>query len=257
MPPASYGSRLGRLLQKECQTAIEALAAGDDVHARVHEARKAIRRTRSQIALAAPKLDVAAVDARLQRVGESLGDLRDAHAVAVTAARLGKRLPDPRWTQVATALEKRADRLARRELASDPGFAKRRRAIRRAARQLESLPWDELRRSDLQEGLLLQARRVDKATRRADKAPVPENLHRRRRRLRRLRMQLDALAGLKIAILDPDPAVARRLHHASDELGWHQDLVVLAQALRRMRTLDGRRELLRQLEDSEVQALTP
>jgi CHAD domain-containing protein len=252
--PSSCGSRLGRLLQKECLAAVEALAAAQDVHVRVHEARKAIRRARSLLALVGLDLDVEAGDAALKRVADGLGELRDAHAAALTAARLGKRLADPRWTQAAAALAGRADRLARRELAADPGFAKRRRAIRRAARQLESLPWNGLRSPGIRKALLLQAKKADKATRRAEKAPGPENLHRRRRRLRRLRMQLDALAALKIRIIGRGPAVSKQLHRQVDELGWRQDLVVLADALRRMRTLDGRRELLEQLENDAIQA---
>ncbi len=254
MPPSSQGSRLGRLLQHECRTAIESLAATEDVHARVHEARKAIRRARSLLALVDARLDVEAADRILQRTGDSLGALRDAHAVALAAARLGKQHADLRWQQAAAALDGRADRLARRELAADPGFAKRRAAIRRAARRLESLPWHTLKSADLRAGLVRQSRRVDSASRRADQDPTPENLHRWRRRVRRLRMQVDALAGLKIRILDQDPTVSKRLHHLSDELGSHQDRVVLADTLRRMRTLEDRRELLAQLEGDEARS---
>jgi CHAD domain-containing protein len=242
-------TRLGRLLQQECLTAIESLAAaGSDVHAHVHEARKAIRRARSLAALVESRFDVEAADEILHRAGDSLGALRDAHVVALTAARLGRGPNGTKWKHAAEALTIRADRLARRELAADPGFANRRRAIRRAARLLQSPPWDTLTNSDIREGLVRQSRRTDKAARRADKDPEPENLHRWRRRVRRLRMQLDALDNLKIHALDHDPAISKRLHQLADELGAHQDRVVLAATLRRMRTLENRQELLDQLE---------
>lgn len=248
----SHGSRLGRLLQHECQAAIDALAAGGDVHAQVHEARKAIRRARSLIALVEPELDAEAADAILKRTGDSLGALRDARAVTLTAIGLHKRRPDPGWAQAASALARRADRLVARELALDPGFAKRRRAIRRAARQLEALPWNALESAGIRAGLVRQGRRADKAAQRARKSPEAQNLHRWRRRVRRLRMQVDALAQLKIRILDQDPVVARRLHRLSDELGAHQDLAVLVDTLRRMRTLECRRELVERIESGAV-----
>jgi len=250
----SHGSRLGRLVQHEGLAAIEALTAPDDVHTHVHEARKAIRRARSLLALVEDELDVGAADVILQRAGESLGPLRDAHAVHLTVIRLAKRLPDPHWQQAVGALGARADRLARRELAADPGLAKRRRAIRRAARLLDALPWDTLKSADIRDGLVRQSRRADKAAKRAKKTPEPENLHRWRRRVRRLRMQVDALAGLKLSILDQDPAVSKRLHQLSDELGIHQDLEVLEDVLKRMRSLECRHALVAQLGNAEVRA---
>ena len=92
MPSSSSGSRLGRLLQQECLAAIESLAAtGSDVHAHVHEARKAIRRARSLAALVGSRFEVETADGILHRAGDSLGALRDARVVALTAARLGQR----------------------------------------------------------------------------------------------------------------------------------------------------------------------
>ena len=127
--PASSGIRLGRLVHEECLAAIEALDSDQNVHLRIHQARKAIRRARSLIALVARELDTGTADGILQRTGESLGALRDAHAAALTAARMDRRCPDPGWAPAAAALMARADRLARRELALDPSLARRRRAI--------------------------------------------------------------------------------------------------------------------------------
>ena len=66
-------------------------------------------------------------------------------------------------------------------------------------------------------------------------------------------MQVDALAALKISSLGSDPAVSRRLHALSDELGWHQDLEVLAETLRRMRSLACRQALLGQLRGGAIE----
>ncbi|MBO9718168.1 MAG: CHAD domain-containing protein [Pseudoxanthomonas sp.] len=248
--PSSPGSRLGHLLRQECLAALKSLAtAGDQVHAHVHEARKAIRRARSLAALVASGFDVESADGILQRTGDSLSPLRDAHVVALVAGRLGKRPADPHWKQAAATLEMRAERLVRRELAADPGFARRRRALRRAAKLLEPLPWRELKDGDIREALVRQSRRVERAARRAKKDPTPDNLHRWRRRVRRLRMQLDALDSLGIDAIGHDPAASKRLHRLGDRLGARQDLVVLAGVLRRLRTLPHRRELLRQLDE--------
>ena len=41
--PASSGIRLGRLVHEECLAAIEALDSDQNLHLRIHQARKAIR----------------------------------------------------------------------------------------------------------------------------------------------------------------------------------------------------------------------
>ncbi|WP_372012639.1 CHAD domain-containing protein [Pseudoxanthomonas sp. 10H] len=249
MPSPPPGSRLGHLLQRECLAAVEALATADrDAHAGVHEARKAIRRARSLLALVARELDVQAADRILRRAGASLGALRDARAVALTADRLARPRDDATWSLAAATLQARADRLARRELAVDPRFARRRRAIQRAARLLRDLPWADVRSADIRTGVVRQARRAERAGRRADRHPDPDNLHRWRRRVRRLRMQVDALDALRIDVPAHDPGASRRLHRLSDALGARQDLAVLEETLRRLRALDGRRELLAQLQ---------
>lgn len=247
--PASSGIRLGRLVHEECLAAIEALDSDQNVHLRIHQARKAIRRARSLIALGARELDTGTADGILQRTGESLGALRDAHAAALTAARMDRRCPDPGWAPAAAALMARADRLARRELALDPSLARRRRAIARARRQLEALPWDTLSAASIKRGLARQAQRVEKATRRSHQDRSPENRHRLRRRVRRLRMQVDALAGLGIRVSGHPPPASARLRRLSDALGREHDRIVLVEALRRTRRLDRRTELLRLLND--------
>ena len=254
--PASSGIRLGRLVHEECLAAIEALDSDQNVHLRIHQARKAIRRARSLIALVARELDTGTADGILQRTGESLGALRVAHAAALTAARMDRRCPDPGWAPAAAALMARADRLARRELALDPSLARRRRAIARARRQLEALPWDTLSAASIKRGLARQAQRVEKATRRSRQDRSPENQHRLRRRVRRLRMQVDALAGLGIPVHGHHPPTSARLRRLSDALGREHDRVVLVEALRRTRRLDRRAELLRLLNDDAQPAPT-
>ena len=157
--------------------------------------------------------------------------------------------PDPDWAPAAAALMARADRLARRELALDPSLARRRRAIARARRQLEALPWDTLSAASIKRGLARQAQRVEKATRRSHQDRSPENRHRLRRRVRRLRMQVDALAGLGIRVSGHPPPASARLRRLSDALGREHDRIVLVEALRRTRRLDRRTELLRLLND--------
>lgn len=254
------GGRLATLIQADCDAAARALGSDDEVHARVHRARKAIRRVRSMLALVRPlRCSIDAVDHLLQRVGDSLSRLRDAQAALETATRLAQQDQALLWQPVVTALQRRADRLAARALALDPGFLRRRAALDYAAVALQQLDWTAVRGKHVRHALKRQRRRVRKARRRACADGDADSLHRWRRRARRLRMQVKAApkqarrAGIRAAT----GAQATALHALTDALGWRQDLHVLGELLPRLHGLPARMQVVDRLRQLQEQAGLP
>lgn len=228
----------------------------------MHAARKAVRRLRSLLSLLSllgrSGLQLARADLRLRRLRRGLSSLRDGHVAVETAAPLAGRQPDLPWAAIATRLQRRRDGLMQRALGADPDFGRRQRVVERVLQDLATQPWDSLRRADLRTGLRRSQRRVLKAGARARHSADAEALHRWRRKLRRLRMQVEALPQLGIALERGHPGgrdkPARALHRLSDRLGWSQDLQVLRNLLRGMREVEAKRALLDQIDAEQARA---
>lgn len=242
-------------VRRECAAILRALASRHHIHVSIHGARKAIRRLRALLFLVEERLeDAAAVDRRLVRLGDSLSALRDAHVMVDAAQGLAaKGRPKP-WAAAIHRLLRRRDELMQQALARDPDFLRRRRVVERAARRLGELAWHELEAADVRQALERSCRRVAKAEGRAKADPVPANLHRWRRRVRKLRMQMEALARIdpglaKDAAKDSPSKAAKALHRLSDQLGAFQDKQMLRNVLRRMRDLPHRTQTARQLHE--------
>lgn len=247
MPAHPVGIRLSRRVAAECAAIDAALGGRTLIHGRVHEARKAIRRLRAMLALVARNLDVTTEDRVLQQMGDGLSALRDAFAASSVAIEVGKHDGHTRWSPVAKALRTRADEVAVRVLRADPGFHARRRRIQRIARKLAELPWDQVSSAQIKAGLRRQNKRTERARARAKADASADNLHRWRRRTRRLRMQFDAVDQLKIPRADLPTHASRKLHKLSDSLGWNQDLEILIALLRRLPGIVDRKVLLERL----------
>jgi CHAD domain-containing protein len=251
MPRHSTGQALGNLVHAECRAVVRALLGRKSVHTRVHEARKAIRRTRALLALAeegdAP-FDIGPADRILQRVGDGLSRLRDAHSAVETAREVGKQTAPKRWRPVVEALRERSAVMVANELQLDPGFMRRAATVEGAQHYLDQLPWTELTGKQVREGLQRQRQRVERAARRAGKHPDAEHLHRWRRKVRRLRMQVEAMPKIRggSAKTASTPR-SKALHKLSDALGWEQDLHVLDRLLRRLPDIEHRRSLREEL----------
>ncbi|WP_315387668.1 CHAD domain-containing protein [uncultured Stenotrophomonas sp.] len=243
---------------KDGQAILDALPAKTDQNDAIHAARKAIRRMRALLALVvADDLDLDREDFALRRLGKGLSDMRDAHVVVETARRLQSLHPDPGWQPIIEALELRRTRILQRSLAVDPGFLKRRNVIERVLDRIGAQPWETLRKRTIRAALASSERRAKRAAERAAHHDDPEIVHRWRRKVRRLRMQLDAAQELG-AIHghgDEHAAVARKaLHKISDRLGWSQDVRLLRNLVRNMPASEGKQAVMR-LMDRELPAV--
>lgn len=239
--------RIKRRVRREVNLIERALADRRHLHRSVHEARKAIRRLRALLALVEERLPaVTAADGELQRLGDSLSRLRDAQVTLGTAQGLVRdAVPSD---AVLGWLRLRRDALVERVLRRDPDFVRRRSLLRACRRALHVVEWDQVEVDDLHGALRKSNRRVMKAEHKAMKDPTPEHLHRWRRRLRRMRMQLEIVRALAPdAVRDGhdmiDGKPVRVLHKQSDRLGKRQDLEHLDAVLRCM-PMNFERELL-------------
>jgi hypothetical protein len=146
-------------------------------------------------------------------------------------------------------LKDRRERLLREMQEADPHFHRRRRKVKALRIRFSEIPWPFLTVENVLLALRKSAARVAKAERKAAAAPTAGLLHRSRRRMRRLRMQLQALSGVA-----EDPALAAQtraearwliaeasenmptiaqLSARSDTLGVRNDRAILRSVLRR------------------------
>lgn len=242
---------------KDGQAILDALPSSTDQNDAIHAARKAIRRMRALLALLVDDgIDLQREDVSLKRLAKGLSDMRDAHVVVETCRRLQTAHPGTDWAPVIAALERRRTLILQKSLAEDPAFERRRRVLERILECIEDQPWSALRRAPIRKALERSERRVTKAAARARQDADPEQVHRWRRRVRRLRMQLDA-AHLLGALHGHDALAkeARSLHRISDRLGWLQDLQLLRNLVRNMPAGGSKAAVLDHI-DSELQAAT-
>jgi CHAD domain-containing protein len=258
-PGTKLGEDLLAMALHDCRAVRQALTRRDDSCDSVHEARKAIRRLRALLALANGSVErLDGFDAQLDRLGDGLSALRDAQVALLAGRHIAERNPAAPWPEVLATLERRRDLLLEQERKRDPGFGRRRRALTRVESGLQALAWS-VRKKDIRAALQRSQRRDTRARRAAEAMPLPANLHRWRRRTRRLRMQLEALQALapNLARELARPSLKkqlRRLQARADALGWYQDLQVLRALVQRMRKLPERPLLLAQLNDAKLLA---
>jgi CHAD domain-containing protein len=229
LPPApGPGIALRDYGLAELATAIEDLALrGGRVHEGVHQARKAIRRTRALLSLGRPALGpgAALVDRKLCAANRRLSSLRDAHALVETLDRLGAKARDD---ATRTALDRARSIAARRRaaMAASPEFAQALQhalaivATLRAA--LLGLPWASVTSASVHEAMDKAHRKAWAARERALDRNHADDWHRWRRRMRRISQQRRAAlaAGLPL----PDAGLDK---HVAEQLGVLQDVSLL------------------------------
>lgn len=247
--PLSYGLReVARSEIKSIKRALRARAP----HRGVHEARKAIRRLRSLLALGGETFAVEAerIDRALAGLSTSLGTLRDAQVAVQEATRLLADAREPKsrnlWRITRRQLIDARRAGLTEALAKDPGFCRRIAKADRVAESLESLSWCTLTPAAIRVALDRSARRVRKAERiAAGKRACASERHRLRRRVRRLRMQLQTLT--EVHAINKRPADRRSMFASvpelpplptlirlTDTLGAEQDVRLLAAAVQRL-----------------------
>lgn len=239
---------------------------GQHPHAAIHEVRKAVRRFRSILALCVgvdPEV-LPRVGISIRGIGKKLSRLRDAHVVTETATAMRQHGGDVEiWRDVRAALKKERDALLTQMLADDPGFARLRKRALVGATKVAAMSFRTLTCEGILLALHESAERMREAERDAKDSTRAAVRHRWRRRIRRLRLQLECFQEmardetLPAAVraeahwvlseaLDTMPSVAT-LTFLADTLGANQDIANLRAVLRRQDDLPFRDELLHAL----------
>lgn len=232
------GEALRSLMLARCRQVDRALADARRRHAGIHRARKGIRVLRAMLALRGDTGDgaAAAIDRRLRRLARSLSALRDAHVAAQTAEWLAR--DEAVWSAAACALRAACERQLADALAADPGFAARRAQLARVRHALDALPWSKVGASACRQALRRSRQRTRRGAAHARHRPTLDTLHAWRRRLRRQRLQVDALVRLaaiaRMELPDRHGRHMRELKRLSDALGRRQDLRLLRRHLARL-----------------------
>jgi CHAD domain-containing protein len=227
------------------------------VHEGVHQARKSLRRTRAVIALGGAVLGPGAdlLDREVRRVNRRLSGMRDAQALVETLDRLIAKNKAPELAPVLrrarrTAAQARSE-CARRELADDPGLARKRMLLGTLRAALPALPWDSLTETRVRDALDSGLVRIDTADAQARATGRDADWHRWRRRVRRLSQQHRAL-GDRIDL----GGAKKRVKTLAVDLGEAQDYALLRDHCgRRSIFSELDRQLLRALADDGTQRM--
>lgn len=229
-----------RVADAELAAAAAALGDAGDPHARVHAARRAIKRTRALVRLVRAGLGAhfELADVELRDAGRRLAARRDAAVAADVLARL---VPAPTPALAALA----ADLARAREAAGAEPDALARAAADLARVRARVAAWPALEDdwSLLEPGLRTSYRRGRAAMRAALRRPSAEAFHAWRRRVKDLWYQTLLLQRVW---KDVQAAWARALGELAEVLGEDHDLEVLRLALAARPDLDAdaRRDVL-------------
>lgn len=242
-PDGSPGAALAAEATCLSRVVARALGHAGDRHRGIHQARKAIRRLRSLLALVQADFGAALTpaDRALRQLGLQLSPLRDAHVVIAAVAKLAKmaNAHAADWNELSQQLIAQRDTLLATALADDPQFARRRAEVRAIAKAIAQLPWAQVSTEHIEAAVARSQQRAGRAERKAHQRASAQRIHRWRRRLRRLRMQCELLDSLRVTLgqLPRQPAarplrkIIKTLNHRADQLGWQQDLAVLRAAI--------------------------
>jgi CHAD domain-containing protein len=225
------------------------------LHAGIHEARKAIRRMRAIMDLVPTRVwpDAAPAFTELRNLCRRLSQVRDAHAVVETLDRLLKRSQD---ADLRALLKRIRARLIKKEamaldrlLKQDPGLRRFRVRLQHLRDSTATLRWSEIDVTDIRSALARSERRAERAADKAKNTQHGPMRHRWRRRLRRLRHQMmlleTELSWQFIYSASPEnrdlistsqwSAVVRvdaaKVRQTTDALGFEHDLRILRSAL--------------------------
>jgi hypothetical protein len=234
--PDAPGPALRALALHELAAAREQLArSGEARHEGVHQARKALRRSRAALALGRKRLGSRSkrVDADLASLCRGLSPLRDAQALVETLERLLSTAPEPLRSELPEIIHRargRRDQCLTAVLDRDPELKRRRARIEALAGRLAKLDWARIDERSVEAALAHSEQRLTKARERIALYPAEDTRwHTLRRRLRRLHQQHNLLRRIA-------PAWWVDAHATSGEatrLGEAQDDALLLRHCRR------------------------
>lgn len=231
-----------RILKQQLSFAITELSDEErPIDTAVHEARKAMKRTRSLLRLIRPaiKQSYSRENRELQSVGRTLSELRDAQALLETLEGLASST-DGSFASARDFLRKRKDALAEALQA--------RGELRSAAEKLDQVlqRFDKLSLDDLD--FAVPADAVQKSIKRGKRAfsravvdEDPERFHECRKRAKDLRYQLELLTEIWPGVLEAYAGSAKKLE---EYLGDDHNLAVLREILDKAHVMNGEREIL-------------
>jgi hypothetical protein len=258
-PQSAVGESLKSYALKQLDVVGTALGRrGDDLHAAIHEARKAVRHVRATLHLGRKPLGAQAATAidALKQLNESLSTVRDADVAVEILDVLIASSDDDARRQLLRRIRRvfAARRAAQFEALrnEDPDLGRRMASVRLLRDLAVALSWSDVLPIGVHSELARSMRRARRLGERAHDSPKGALRHRWRRRLRRLRHQLRIVESELGWLLstreswswpdpmadDPDAQVLvevrpKTLHALTDQLGLEHDLRMLRVALRR------------------------
>jgi CHAD domain-containing protein len=142
-------------------------------------------------------------------------------------------------------------------LAKDPRLHRRRSALRALAERLAALNWPQVSPDAIERGLVRSERRVRRAQNDMEARATVKNLHRWRRRVRRLRMQLELIRrirnkGQSLTFTRQHHSAIRALSARSDAIGAIQDLRTLRRVISHEIDVEVGRQLKKTLQALEA-----
>ena len=225
-PDEPVAAGLRRIITELTDHSIAQIDGTTGVDERVHEVRKALKKTRAALRLARaalPQFD--RENARYRDAGRCLSSLRDASAMIETVDKLASELTEAAGPGTPDAL--RDVLISQRDLAFDTdidhAFAEVRQRLTHSRIATRSLEFDADGFTAIGAGLRRSYRRARKLHTSLQKGGDTEAFHTWRKRLKYHRYHVEILQGLWTEGSSPTPG----LHELTDYLGMANDVAVL------------------------------
>jgi CHAD domain-containing protein len=226
----AIGTGFARAIGEQLRAASDQLqSSGKAIGEAVHEARKALKKSRALLRLIGPALgdEYAALNVKLRDAGRSLSALRDAEALAETAQRLRQQSHKKAATQVLDEAHRRLVEQKRHilnQLQESGELAKLAHDLEELAGRVTGLSLRRVNPSMIAEGVAETVRRGRKAFGVAQKSRDSGDFHEWRKRAKDLRYQVSFLRRLWPHVFEGYAESARELEQS---LGEDHNLSVL------------------------------
>ncbi len=217
----------------ELADAAALLEGGEAAEAAVHAARKDLKKARSLLRLARPRMPGRAYrreNRRLRDTARAIAGVRDADVMVATvddlAERFAGQLPEGTFAALRAELAIAAAEARTGREQAEPGAAAA--ELRDAVERARAWPLEDCDEDTLVAGITLAYASGRRDLRAAERDPSAEHLHEWRKRVKDLWHHLRLLRDLHPEVL---PAEAEAAHRLSDLLGDDHDLAELCRVL--------------------------